>query len=160
MPVVIDATKSGELANSYCTVEEADAILDSIYGCEDWATLEPDAKARLLITATNNIDNLPIVYSSFVATQSLIFPVNINDVESGYDIAKRACAIQAFYIYENNQLFKDAKADAHHGVYDKTIAGTNEKLSGINPYSYIESQVYRLLKLFINLRVTSRRTNG
>lgn len=157
MPVVIDATKSGELANSYCTVEEADAILDSIYGCEDWAGLDPDAKARLLITATNNINDLPIVYPSFVGNQSLAFPVNIAGLESGYDTAKKATAIQAFYLYENTQLFKDARADVFHGVHEKTISNSTEKINGINPYAYLSFQVYKLLKNFISLRVTSRR---
>jgi hypothetical protein len=55
MPAVIDATVAGSNANSFATVEQANAYFDGRINGEFWVDLEPDVQIRSLITATRLI---------------------------------------------------------------------------------------------------------
>lgn len=60
MAITLDATPSGASANSYLTAEEADAYVNEFVLAEAtreaWADLDSDAKARLIIQATRQLD--------------------------------------------------------------------------------------------------------
>jgi hypothetical protein len=60
VPVVLDATVGGASANSYITVADADAYVETFLLSETnrevWADQETDDKSRLLIQATRQLD--------------------------------------------------------------------------------------------------------
>ncbi len=112
MPVVI-ATKGAANANSYATVEAADAYFDATFGADEWAQIPEDDKARLLLTATRMIDQWSLDSSVIKMddSQALNFPVAVKDHPEhgdGFNEAAQACTIQAFHIYQNNDTIREA----------------------------------------------------
>lgn len=153
MPTLV-ATKGASNANSYATVEEADTYLDNIYGADEWATLEDDDKARLLITATKMIDRLSIdtTYGPHSSTQALNFPLaDADGAEAGFDNATEAAIIQAFYIYLNYDTISEGTTMAVQGIRSETIGPTNKAITGFNPFRKFDSQVFVLLKDYLDL---------
>lgn len=154
MPTLV-ATKGASNANSYATVAEADTYLDNIYGADEWATLEDDDKARLLITATKMIDRLSINttnYGSCSSAQALNFPlVDAGGNEVGFAKAAEAAIIQAFYLYLNQDTISEGKTMAVQGIKSETIGPTNKTITGFNPFRKFDSQVFVLLKDYLDL---------
>jgi hypothetical protein len=153
MAVTVDATKGGLNSNSYATVEEADAFLNTIYGADEWASLGADDKARLLITATRFIDRLSVTYSSIDVSQALNFPLDTGslDGDDGFAQAKRACIIQAFYLFRNNDTIGEAQNMAIQGVKQEGIGPTNKIITGFNSMRKYDPDVYRILGRFLYL---------
>lgn len=60
MAVELIATPGAEDANSYLTVEEADAYFESRIKGESWSNASADEKAAALITATRVLDSMSV----------------------------------------------------------------------------------------------------
>ncbi len=58
MAVVLDATPGGANANSYCTLEEADAYHETRLQTATWDGADDPTKTKALITATRLLDEL------------------------------------------------------------------------------------------------------
>jgi hypothetical protein len=154
MAIVIDATKGGAAANSYATIEEADAYLEAQYGAEEWADLTPDNKAKLLVTATRMIDGLSTLYGSLDPAQALNFPLDNTSGDGagdGFSEAKTASIIQAFYLYQNHDGILEARQMAIQGVRSEGIGPTSKIITGFNPLRRFDSLVYKLLAFHIDL---------
>lgn len=154
----LNAKKGDKDANSYATVEAADDYLDMIYGADEWATLDDDDKARLLITATKMIDRLSINttdYGSYSSTQALNFPLaDAAGAEVGFAKATEAAIIQAFYLYLNQDTISEGKTMAVQGIKSETIGPTNKTITGFNPFRKFDGQVFILLKDYLDLDFT------
>jgi hypothetical protein len=70
----LDATVSGEDANTYLTLDEADALMDLHEAADDWDALEESSKARILATGTKVIDRYKNWLPPKVEGQALTFP--------------------------------------------------------------------------------------
>lgn len=156
MPVSLIATKGAADSNSYATVEEADAYLDTCYGADEWAALGEDDKARLLILATRYIDRLTTAFSSVDPTQALNFPLETSDDKDlggrdGFDQARTACIYQAFYLFRNLDTISEAQNMAIQGVKQEGIGPTNKVVTGFNPFRKYDPEVKRLLHPFLDL---------
>ena len=57
----LNATIGGEDANSYVTLQEADAYADQMMTAATWAALDDDTKTRALIAATAQLETLEII---------------------------------------------------------------------------------------------------
>ena len=152
MAITIDATKSGSSANSYITVAEADLIFNSMYGAEDWVTLSADDKARLLLSSTEAIDHITISETKAVSDQALNFPLIEDNVEVGYNEAKRCCALQAFYIYENNDSIKSAVEESIQNIKTQNFGKvqTTKSNSGLNFFKRYDQKVIKILAPFLS----------
>lgn len=82
----LTATPGDPAANSYATVEEADAYNEDRAGGEAWADVDDDAKARSLILATSLLDLLPGAWTgtATLATQALGWPRTGMKNRNGY----------------------------------------------------------------------------
>jgi hypothetical protein len=78
-------------ANSFCTIAEADAILDSFHAGTGWAPLDAARKARLLITATRVL--------------RMVYGVQAEGAEAA--VLKDAAAFQALFIHQNANLIEN-----------------------------------------------------
>ncbi len=78
-------------AHSFCTIAEADAILDSFHAGAGWAPLDDDGKARLLITATRVL--------------RMVYGAQIEGAEAV--VLKDATAFQALFIHQNANLIEN-----------------------------------------------------
>lgn len=78
MPDWLKTTVSATDANSYLTIEEADALMEGFEGIDKWDDLEEDSQARLLIAGTRKIDQYKAQVGGWgpkrVSTQRLSFP--------------------------------------------------------------------------------------
>jgi hypothetical protein len=79
---IIDATPNGPAANSYLTLEEADALTQEFDNGEKWDELEDEDKCRLLLRGTRLIDRFPPGGwgAKEKDDQRLVFPRAIDDV--------------------------------------------------------------------------------
>jgi len=154
----IDATKGGVNANSYLDVNTADILADGDYLIFDtWSAIDEITKARLLITATKQIDGLSIKYKKANDSQALQFPVYIdNSNDDGFESAQLACLYQAVFIYENAETLRELEADAIKGVVFKSIGSASEQYKRAMP-NYIPTNVLKILSKYINLGVELRR---
>ena len=151
MPI-IDSTKYGTNANSYLETYEADDVFDAMYGSEDWLTLSDDDKARLLITATEQIDYITKSTLKAQTLQALNFPMIINNEEVGYNEARRCCAIQALYIYENNDSIKSAVEESIQNIKTQNFGKvqTTKSSSGVNFFKRYDPKVIKLLAPYLD----------
>lgn len=60
--------------NSYVTVEEADAYFDCTLNIDEWNKYDTSTKEKALITATRQIDRLPLSSRKLDLYQNLEFP--------------------------------------------------------------------------------------
>lgn len=150
--ITIDATKGGANANSYATLEEADAFFDTMYGAGEWAGLEQDEKAKLLIMASRKIDDLPHRYSSAAATQALAYPIDntVTAGDDGFDEAKRACIEQAFYYFTVVDALNEVPATRILGIKSESLSGNSRNLAGYNPLTQWGGKTLRIMARFID----------
>lgn len=148
----IDATKYGNEANSYLEVDEADEMIDLIYGSEDWSTLSEDDKIRLLVTATDQIDSIVKSNYKVMLTQALNFPMLIENEEVGYNEARRCCAIQALYIYAFNDTINSAVEESIQNVKTQNFGKvqTTKSSSGVNFFKKYDPKVLKLLAPYLD----------
>ena len=77
MAVAIDATPGGASANSYLTLNDAQAIIDGFVQDADvtaWASATTDQKNRALFTATQRLDRERFLGARSTDTQALQWP--------------------------------------------------------------------------------------
>jgi len=77
MPIAIDATVGGANANSYLTLNDAQAIIDGFVQDADvtaWASATTDQKNRALFTATQRLDRERYLGARVTDTQALQWP--------------------------------------------------------------------------------------
>jgi hypothetical protein len=148
-----DATKSSSTANSYATTSEADDFFEFQYGAEEWSDISDDDKERLLATATAMIDRLKPKYEKLDDSQSLNFPMENTDDsdEDGFDEAKKACIIQALYLYKNNDAIAEAKQAALQGLKSESLGKVSRATSGLNPFYTFDPAALQNLKGFVDL---------
>lgn len=151
MPI-LEAEKSGTESNSYLETFEADEIFDNIYGADDWEPLSDDDKERLLITATEQIDYITKSTLKAQTLQALNFPMTINNEEVGYNEARRCCAIQALYIYENNDSIKSAVEESIQNIKTQNFGKvqTTKSSSGVNFFKRYDPKVIKLLAPYLD----------
>lgn len=149
----IDATLKGESANSYVTIDEVDEFLDNRYGVDDWFEIRDDDKARLIITATNILDELPYLYESFTTTQSLIFPVSIENVESGMVDIKKATILQTYYYFQNIETIEDAVNENLNNIKTQNLGSVQitKSIVGMNPFAQYEGRALKVLSSYLDL---------
>lgn len=78
--------------NSFCTIAEANDILDNFHAATGWALLDIERKARLLITATRIL--------------RMVFRGETEQAEAA--VLKDAAAFQALFIHQNAALIENA----------------------------------------------------
>lgn len=77
MPISIDATVGGANANSYLTLNEAQALIDGFVQDADvtaWASATTDQKNRALVSATQRVDRERFLGARATDTQALQWP--------------------------------------------------------------------------------------
>jgi len=153
------ADKGGTDSNSYATTIEADDFFDTQYGSEEWATLDDDTKARLLITATGMIDEIPLRYGKLDSGQALNFPVaNTSSVsDDGFNEAKKACLAQAMYLFENQDAIKEAMQGSIQGIRSEMLSRTKKVVAGFNPLKKWSPNTLKLLSRYSQFDVFARR---
>ena len=161
MPELI-ATKGGADANSYATAEEANNFLDQIYGASDaWEGQVEEDKKRLLITASQQIDEMPVKYDPESDTQSLTFPVDtegeLDDPDDdGWDAVTEAVIWQALHLLETYDAIKEAENFAVSGVRSESAAGMSKTVTGLNPFKKWSPRALWLLSSYVDFRVKLR----
>ena len=152
MPTDINSTKGSALSNSYLSLDDAEVIFDNIYGAEDWMTLSEDDRIKLLLTATEQIDYITKSNLKAQTLQALNFPMIINNEEVGYNEARRCCAIQALYIYENNDSIKSAVEESIQNIKTQNFGKvqTTKSSSGVNFFKRYDPKVIKLLALYLD----------
>lgn len=148
MAITLDATKGGPSANSYATIDEADAFLEAEWGAEEWADLLLVDKQKLLITATRMIDGLTTLYDSVDPLQALNYPLLNTSGDGGSDgftEAKLAAIIQAFYLFKNHDGIVEGQQMAIHGVTSESIGPTSKTMKGFNPFHKFDARVLKIL---------------
>ena len=146
LTVTIDATKGGEHANSYVTLEAANETMIALYGWEEWVTLDDEDKKRLLMQATMQIDMLPIAYGRESTSQALAFPT----VKDGFARAKRAAVHQALYLLRNLDAFREAENMALVGVTSESTGPLSRSMAGFNPMKLYSPAVYKELSEYVD----------
>lgn len=96
MPASINATVGGATANSYLTIADADAIVETMLGTVAWSTATTDQKTRALITATRGMDTLTWIGTRTSTTQALEWP-RTNASCDGVDYADNAIPVEVKY---------------------------------------------------------------
>lgn len=157
--VVINATQGSDSANSYATIDEADSILAGVYGAEEWFSLGDDSKAKLLITATNAIDDMPIKYDKASDTQALAFPLSteLGAPSNGFADAKKAAVYQALFIFQNYDTVNEAVVGKIQGVRQEVLSKIQKTISGYNPLASMHSRTLKLLSKYTDFGFVIRR---
>lgn len=145
MPTIIQGT------NCYVTIEEANEFLDQMYMTDDWTHLEDDEKARLLITATRQINRLPCKYKQATDEQKLLYPVNVRGKVKGEDEAKEATIQQAWFLFRNHENVLSAQDQAIQNIRSENLGAiqTAKSVAGYNPFKSYDPEVYKLLSEFV-----------
>lgn len=147
----IDATKGGANANCYIAIAEADAILDEVYGAEDWATFTDDEKSRLLITASKMIDRLPISDTTKNdETQSMLFPL---EGDKGWETARDVTPYQAMWLYDYGMRIRDAQANQIDGTTKMEYDELRQTMNGFNFSASYAREVVSSLGGYIDMSV-------
>jgi len=149
--------------NSYIDIDDADSYFATKYGAEAWADLSDETKDKLLITATQKIDNLTLKGRKFVYTQTLNFPryicvdrelqqayigsPGINDGTIPIQVEKATCE-EALALL-NTEATKRRELQ-EQGVTGFTIGKLSETFSGnISSSSLLSTEAKNLLKAWI-----------
>lgn len=155
MAFTLNATKGDILANSYATIAEADAMLEPLYLTEDWFQLEEVEKQKLLINASQWIDELSFRYERASEDQALQFPSAppSGDTDDGFVKARQACIIQAFFMLRNFENIQSAQDEVLQGIRSQNLGAIQigKGVVGFNPMNRYDSKVLRLLKPWLNL---------
>ena len=72
----LDATVGGPAANSFASIDAADAYLDARLNASSWTDAADDDKVRALIDATRDLSNIEYLYQGYrtTETQALAWP--------------------------------------------------------------------------------------
>lgn len=133
--MAIDATKSGANSNSYVTTTEAAAFFAGLYGSGLWDALSDANKEKVLRTAADEIDRLPInsSYTPAVSTQALRFPVSTGNASyDGWTEVKDAVCWQVLHILENHNAITEGRTNSISGVKSEGFGGASKSFTGFN----------------------------
>lgn len=159
----LDATKSGSTANSYSDSEAADAYFDNLYLADQWESQDENTKLRLLITASQMIDKLPIAYPKFDTTtpQSMKFPVNTaapdaDPIEEGWDAVVEATYAQALYLMRFGETIVGMQEEGLQGLKSQTLGKVSmtKASAGFNSLKNYAPDVFSLLAAWLNMAPT------
>ena len=154
----VKAARGGADANSYATVAEVNEYLDLIYGAsEAWEGQVEEDKKRLLITASQQIDEMPVKYDPESDTQAMQFPVDTgeNDDDGWYAVTE-AAIWQALRLLETFDAIKEAENFAVSGVRSESAAGMSKTVTGLNPFKKWSPRALWLLSSYVDFRVKLR----
>lgn len=157
MPNDIIATKGDAAANSYATTDEAEAYFDDLYGADEWSSLDEDSQMRLLLTATKQIDRLKMIFDKATATQALKFPAGNSGTDDGFDRAKEACILQAYFLLKNNDAIQEGYNLAIQGLKSEGLSSVSRSITGFNTLRRFHPDVLKLLAGFIDLEFKTYR---
>ena len=154
----VKAARGGADANSYATVAEANEYLDRIYGAsEAWEGQVEEDKKRLLITASQQIDEMPIKYEPESDTQAMQFPVDTGESDDdGWYAVTEAAIWQALRLLETFDAIKEAENFAVSGVRSESAAGMSKTVTGLNPFKKWSPRALWLLSSYVDFRVKLR----
>lgn len=149
----LDATWKGESANSYVTLEEVDTYLDNIYATEDWFQTVEDDRMRLIITATEYIDQLPYILNSFSEEQALKFPLLEDEAEIGEADIKKATILQTYYLFKNMETIEDTVNENINNIKTQNLGSVQITKSrvGINPMANYSGKSLKQLSQYLDL---------
>ena len=108
MAIVFDATIGGELSNSYCTKEFADAYASNQHWQAEWFAVLGEARQVALISATKWLETVSYSGTRCTATQALAWPrsgATCDGVASSCDIIPlkiRQAEVELAYQLINN----------------------------------------------------------
>jgi hypothetical protein len=148
MPDII-ATKGGATSNCYASLDEAETYFDEMYGGDEWLGLSEDDQARLLLSATKQIDRFTMQYEKASATQALKFPVS--HTTDGFAAAKEACILQAFFLLKNNDAIQEGLNVVIQGVKSESLSSVSRAVTGYNPFRRLHPEALRLLGEYLDM---------
>ena len=155
------SNKGGDGATSYASVEDADDYFELVFGAEEWIEIDDDTKERLLATATQMIERLTPVCDKADSAQALNFPCATNEYlgveDDGFDNAKKACMMQAIFLFQNQDAISEARVNKIQGVTSETIGPTSKTMTGYNPLMKWAPGVLSLLAPYVELDQVVRR---
>lgn len=136
---------------TYATVDEADDYFNASFG-SGWEKIGDYDKAKLLISATRNIDRAEYRGYKVDENQYLQFPRIIDGIESNDNLVMMACCEEAQAIYiKGNDSVSNVEGIKTIEVQDTKIefagnAETNEYVSDtaddlLRPYRYLGVRV-------------------
>lgn len=121
----IDATWSGEVANSYISVSDADALIQvSIVDKSAWTSASDSSKAAALIEATRDIDSLQYVGSRFIYTQNLEFPRSLPGSKFPYGLTQLPTS--SLTVEQSRMKKRVQMAACHQAVWILRNSGRNK----------------------------------
>lgn len=157
MPADIITTKGDALANAYCTQDEADAYLDNLYGADEWSQLDDDSKARLILTAAKMIDGLDARFSSLQPTQGMWLPAATGTTDDGWERAREANILQAFFLFQNSDAISESRTGAMQGTLSESLGPTSRTSVGFNQMRRFHPEALKLMAPYIALDFKIRR---
>jgi hypothetical protein len=135
--------------NSFISMEQADQIFNMVPGCEEWATLDADTKARLLIHASKMLSHLAFgdVAEANTTQWTLVELHKRKFVE--------ATIHQAWFLYKHGETSDQAIADYTEGKTSESIGPiSSTKVPG---FSYRKMYHPVALKMLDFLLVAAKR---
>ena len=151
MAVIIEATKGHASANSYITLADAGTFIEELYGDSDlWIVQSEENRKKLLISASKQIDKMPIKYDSTADTQALKFPVDtlseLTDTDDdGWDAVVMAVCYQALHILKTYEAQQEAGIHKISGVKSESASGLSKTFAGHNWLTKWSPDTIRLL---------------
>jgi hypothetical protein len=144
--MVLDATPGGVSANSYVTVQEADAYFALKLGAQAWADLSLGSKQQALCHATIQIEMLDFKGVKLNQSQALAFPRFVafpRHYQPGCSLdeqlypsntipmdVKKACYEQALWLVKNNGDLTKRQHLQSQGVKSFSVDGFSENFGG------------------------------
>lgn len=108
MAAAIIATPGAPDANSYLTLQEAQAYADGDIDAVEWYAASTDQKTRALLTATRNLDLVGFVGERATSTQALAWPrKNFTTTEKTYAAGEIPAEIKIATWQLANSLVRD-----------------------------------------------------
>jgi hypothetical protein len=156
--LAFDGTEKGENANTYASIGDADSFFNTQYGMDEWFSISATDKARLLITATRMIDEMPLTYSKATEEQALQFPLGDPDGnEVGFTEANKACMWQAWWIYNTNESIKEANSYKAMGIRTEQVGPLKSVKVGYNPFAKFSPEALALISEYTDFNFVIRR---
>lgn len=128
-PDFLDATISGEDANSYLTLEEANERMNEFESFDAWDELDEDDQARMLIRGTRLIDAYCSAGTAFSETQRLSFPRAIDETGEIPDAVKVALLEYVDFRLRDDDGSMNALKDLQaEGVTSQSMLGQSTQM--------------------------------
>ena len=152
---MLDATVAGASANSYLTVEAADAIASTDLGlnAKEWLAATLDVKEAALLRATEEVDaEIGRVVDPGTGTQALLFPRSVDYVGASWVLPsrlQRATYLQAAYLLKNATVLDQAASFRARGLSNfSNPDGTSGQVSDDPSFGALHPRAKALLGEF------------